>query len=60
MNQEQREYYDRLEEAVDVKIQGKHKVYKKTGEKAMIYIKDGELRRKTYRDRSVTMIQKVS
>ena len=63
MNEARKDYYDKLEEEVDVnKLQGKHKEYKKTGEKAMIYIRDGEARRNTYmyRDRSKTMIQKVS
>ena len=60
MDEAQRDYYDKLTDEVDVKLQGKHKAYKKTGEKAMTYIKDSEKRRNTYRDRSKTIIQKVS
>ncbi|XP_072025571.1 uncharacterized protein [Amphiura filiformis] len=58
--EQQVDYYSSLEEKIETnKLQGKYKNYKKVGDKAMVYVRNGQNRRNIYRNRAATLVQRA-
>lgn len=61
MTPAQRDYYSKLEKHVEEeKLQGAYKEYKRKGEKCMVFEKNPVYRRNKYRNRAMTLKQRVS